>query len=512
MNRTKRFLSGVSFAYTYQFLATLVGLWLTPFLLHQVGQHDYGLWLVGTQLLFYLGLLDLGVVALLPRETAFAVGRAGGIREATDLPVLVGQTVNIILCQMPLVILAAVIAWFLIPSEWQGLRQPICLVLLVFVLMFPLRIYGAVLYGLQDFTFLGKAGLAAYLTSTTVTIALVYSGAGLYALAAGWAVLQLFGASASWLRLRTHFPGVLPDTLPGFDWLAARRRLNQSFWVSVSQVTQVLLNGTDLLIIGKLLGPLAVVPYACTGKLLGVLANQPQLLMQAAGPALCELRTSAGRRPLFSVCTALSQAVLIASGAVFCVVLSVNHGFVGWWVGSDQYGGSTLTLLLLLNMMLRHWNTTVGYTIFCFGYERRLAVSGLLDGVATVSAALLMAWIFGPAGAPIGSIIGVCLVGLPVNLSALARESGVSRFRLVLPLWPWFGRFLVLGVAVSALTKISVPNNFPALAATGTGVALVYMAVMLPVALQSPLGVYVRPRLLLVKARFSKALGLGSPA
>ena len=76
MSRTKRFVSGITLGYAGQVLTTLVGLWLTPFLLFRVGQHDYGLWIVGTQLMFYLALLDFGVVALLPRETAFATGRA----------------------------------------------------------------------------------------------------------------------------------------------------------------------------------------------------------------------------------------------------------------------------------------------------------------------------------------------------------------------------------------------------------------------------------------------------
>ena len=59
-------------------------------------------------------------------------------------------------------------------------------------------------------------------------------------------------------------------------------------WISVSQIAQVLLNGTDLLIIAGLLGPTAVVPYACTGKLVSLLANQAQLFMQMALPALSE--------------------------------------------------------------------------------------------------------------------------------------------------------------------------------------------------------------------------------
>src|ERR1044072_8253216 len=116
MSRTNRFLSGIGFGYASQILTTLVALWLTPFLLRRIGQHDYGLWLVGTQLMFYLALLDIGVVALLPRETAFATGRAKTIEEATDLPVIIGQTVRLIVWQMPLVVLAAVIAWLLMPA------------------------------------------------------------------------------------------------------------------------------------------------------------------------------------------------------------------------------------------------------------------------------------------------------------------------------------------------------------------------------------------------------------
>ncbi|MDQ3804559.1 MAG: hypothetical protein M3416_12090, partial [Acidobacteriota bacterium] len=77
MGRTKRFIGGVGYGYANQVVVTLTGLWLTPFLLGRVGQHDYGLWLVGAQVMAYLMLADFGVVALLPRETAFATGRAG---------------------------------------------------------------------------------------------------------------------------------------------------------------------------------------------------------------------------------------------------------------------------------------------------------------------------------------------------------------------------------------------------------------------------------------------------
>lgn len=508
MSRTKRFLSGVSLGYASQVLTTLVGLWLMPFLLHSVGQHDYGLWLVSTQLMFYLALLDFGVVALLPRETAFATGRADSIEESADLPLIVGQAVRLVLWQMPLVALAAIIAWFMIPGEWEGLRHPLGLVLLAFVLTFPLRIFGAVLQGLQDLAFLGCLSIVSYLVSTTITVTLVLAGWGLYALAFGWTALQLIRAGAGWYRLRTHFPTVLPKKLPELLWSSARGRLTRGFWVSLNQVAQVLLNGTEILIIGKFFGPAAVVPYVFTGKLISVLATQPQMLMASAIPALSQMRMGESRERLAEVCTALGQAMLMLSGAVVCLVLIVNQGFVTRWVGASQYGGFWLTALILTSMLLRHWNLTVGYMLFCFGHERRLCVTALLDGLLSISAVAFFVWLYGLVGAPLGIIIGVCLVSLPANLSALARESNMTLWELVRPLSPWFIRFVVLVVAAGALTRVWMPNTVPLLAATAVAVALIYAAVMFPLALRYPLGMYVRPRLLPLGTKMIRALRL----
>lgn len=512
MSRTNRLLGGITFGYANQALATVVAFWLTPFLLHRIGQHTYGLWLVGAQLIAYLGLLDFGVVALLPRETAFATGRAATIEEAADLPVIIGHTVRIIMWQMPLVALAALTAWFMMPSEWAELRHPIGIVLLVFVVMFPLRIFGAVLSGLQDLAFMGRLNIIAYLAGAASTVLLVFAGWGLYALAVGWATVQLMTAIGSLLRLRTRFPTVLPRRLPRMPGSTARTRLTQGGWVSLSQIAQVLLNGTDMLIIGKLFGPAAVVPFVITGKLVGVLSNQPQILMTAAMPALSQMRISESRARLSEVCIALSQATLMLSGAVVCIVLSVNQGFIGRWVGTAQYGGALLTGLILISMLLRHWNLTVAYALLCFGFERRLCVTALLDGAVSVGAVYLFVRWYGLVGAPMGMITGACLVSLPSNLYAMARESNMSVMRLMQPLAPWFLRFVILAAGVMLMARHWIPNTFLLLGLTAGMVALVYLAVMFPLALREPLGQYVRPRLFPIRARVFRVLRLGNAA
>lgn len=511
MSRTKRFVSGISFGYAGQVLTTLVGLWLMPFLLFRVGQHDYGLWLVGTQLMFYLALLDLGVVALLPRETAFATGRAS-IEESTDLPLIVGQSLRLVLWQIPIVAIVAAVAWFTLPNDWEGLRQPLGLVLLAFVVTFPLRVFGAVLLGLQDLSFLARLNIISFLISTAVTVVLVLAGWGLQALAIGWIAGQFLKPGASWLRLRRRYPSVLPKNLPDLRWSVARSRLVSGFWVSLNQIAQVLLNGTEILIIGKFFGPAAVVPYVCTGKLISVLATQPQMFMASASPALSQMSTGESRERLAEVCIALAQATLLLSGGGVCVVLMVNHGFVDRWVGPEQYGGFWLTALLLLSMLLRHWNLTLGYTIFSFGYERRLCVTALFDGTLSIGAVVLFVWMYGLIGAPLGIMTGVCLVSLPANLTALARESKLTVWQLVKPLSAWFIRFAALILIAGTLARMWSPRTVPLLIATVAATGIVYLLIMSPLALRHPLGQYVRPRLLPLQAWLSALRSRSSAA
>lgn len=185
----------------------------------------------------------------------------------------------------------------------------------------------------------------------------------------------------------------------------------------------------------------------------------------------------------------------MVSGAIVCIVLVSDQGFIGWWVGSAQYGGFELNVLLLVSMLLRHWNTTVSHAVFCCGHERRVALISLLDGLVTVGGSIIFINLLGPVGAPLGSVLGVCLVSLIGNLPTLARDSGVSVATLVRPLWPWFWRFFILAISAGVVAKVWVPATAFAIVVTALSTALIYFAVMLPTVLRSTIRIYLRPRL-----------------
>ncbi len=501
MTRSRRFVSGLIVTYGYQAVVLITGLWLTPFFLRKIGQQDYGLWLVASQLLVYLSLMDFGIVALLPQQTAYATGRAG--REKTDeLPEIVGQTTRLVLYQLPFVAAVAAGLWFTLPAEWQPLRFPLLITLGGYTLTFPLRILPALLQGLQDLAFANGMQAVSWGISTTATVALVASGWGLYALSIGWLLGQVLLSPVFFFRLRRRFPNVLPRKIPAMSWHAARGQLGKGGWVTVAQMAQVLMSNTDILIIGKLLGPAAVVPYACTGKLAGVLANQAQILMQTATPGLCEVQAGESKERLLQALLGLNHVLLTFSGLIFSIVLMVNQWFVGWWVTPAQYGGRALTLAIVGNMLVVHWDTVAAYSVFCLGRQRRLSLTNLGNGAVTAGGALLLANILGPIGAPLGSMAGTCLVGLPLNLSAIARDTGIGRWSLVAKMigeWAW--RFGLIAAGVYLLSSRWSPRSILEAIAAAAVVGGAYSLMMLPYVMRSPLGTYLRSTLASLRRR-----------
>jgi O-antigen/teichoic acid export membrane protein len=507
LSRSKRFLNGVVLGYSNQALTMLAGLWLTPFLLHHLGQRDYGLWLTALPVLNYLMLADFGIIALLPRTVAYATGRAGGDKKnATDLPHTIGQTAVVVLWQTPLVIAAAALTWMFLPKEWVGLHGPLGLTMGVFAVLFPLRLFPAVLEGLQEQAFVIRATMVMWGVGFLTNVLMILAGLGLYSLATGWLVSMAGTSIACVYRLWKHHPEVLPSRLPWLSKPGLLGQLGRGFWISANQVGQILMGSTDVLIISKVFGPMAVVPYVCTGKLANVLANQPQMLMHLAMPGLSEMKTGESKERLYQVSIALSQGMLLLTGLVFCVILAINKPFVLWWVGSKQYAGLLLTWLILLQMLVRHWNLTIAYTAFCFGHEKMLAICGFLDGLATAGAMLLLIGRFGYSGVVVGSIVGVCLTSLPANIITVSRDLNLSVFRMFVPFWPWCWRFVLVLGGCGVLAKTWTPVSPLQMVLVGAVISVVYCGVLLRPILASPLGPYLQTGASGARLRYPKLM------
>jgi O-antigen/teichoic acid export membrane protein len=476
MSRTKRLVDGILLSYCYQGLVMLVGLWLTPFLLHRLGQHNYGIWLVGLQSLTYLSLLDLGVIGLLPREVAFLSGRIQRGEDPQLVRTLLEENACVILWQSPLLIAALAISFFFFRTLDPAVHGVLVIIFFTYGAQVPFRIYYAALEGLQDFAFLGYLQMGAWLVGVAANVSLVFFGRGLYGLAIGWSLSQSMVTAGCIVRMYARHRMLTPKRIKWLRWGHLFRYLRAGLWVSVTQITQMLIKGSDVLLLAGLEGPSAVVPYSCSIKLTSVLANQPQVILQAAQPGLTQLRATADPSHISQVIGSLSQAMLMLSGGVACAVIAINGGFVRHWVGANQYLGFVFTLLIAFSMLARHWNTSTIYTLFCFGKERYISIIGLIDGGCFVLLMYLLVRRWGVIGIPIASTASACLISLPCNIRVLSQVTSVSWWEQITPVRKWFVPFAFAASIAWAANFMIKPSTYPACAFTALGVLAIYSA------------------------------------
>ena len=124
-----------------------------------------------------------------------------------------------------------------------------------------------------------------------------------------------------------------------------------------------------------------------------------------------------------------------------------------------------------------------------------MALTALGDGLVTVLGSAAAAKWLGLAAVPLGSIAGVALVGLPMNLGALRREVREPLGTILRRLVPWLWRCLLVSSAGYAVAQWLRPTSWPQLLAMGTVAGLAYALVMAPVVLRSPASLYMVPRL-----------------
>ena len=501
MSRSKAFLNAALLSYLYQAAVMLVGLWLTPFYVRVLGTRDYGVWLVGLQVLTFLLLADLGVLAVVPRDVAREHGREISNTSMNGLAVLIAQTARVVLCQTALIGAAALFLFFRQVRGVSGLQGPIGLVLTVFVLTYPLRLFPAVLNGLQDLKFLGQTRMWLWSLSTVTAVALLLLGARFYALACAWCLQELGTDLVGYLRLRR----IRPDFTDLKTWRLAGplewQWFTRGFWVSLGSISVWLTGGADVLVIAHLLGPAVVVVYTCTCKLVSVLQNQPQILAGVALPGLSQMKTSATRERTMKATVCLTQAMLFVAGGIFVVVLALNQDFVKIWMGPKFFGGPVLTILVVVNFLIRLIAYTLTLALFAFGYEKLSALRFLSDGVVSIALAYTLVHWLGLAGTVAGFLAGALLIGIPFDIILLSRELRVSPLEIVRPYVPYLVRTGVVGVAAMLIVRRFEIPNFFILGIASAAIIALYLIVTVPLVLGTELGDYVRAALAGLQAR-----------
>ncbi len=389
---------------------TLIGLLLTPFLYSQLGDTDYGIWILVTSLVGYYGLLRLSVGAGIMRYVPFYAGRKE--HEAAS------QVVSTGLAMFTVVGLAILLISTLIAEPvarfYKGGRSLSVLIRIMGLAAAtecPMRIFDAALRAREKWmtaNIITVANAVLYAAGLAACLLLGYGLDGM-----GWTVVV--STVITLLGSVFVFRKQCPEIRLGIG-LVKWRRLTELVRFGTLNVIGNMAYGQALqnqkLVVGKLVSLDAVTIYGVATQLIVKIRQIVWAPLQVSWPRFALLdgeNDHAGVARLFQKTTRYSS--MLASGIVLQVLVA-GPGFMHLWMPKKFAFETANPVLIVLAIGCWMESTLYANNLFLGGTGRQgiQAVFAGIECVGGIGLSILLGWKMGLVGVAWGFTVSVILV------------------------------------------------------------------------------------------------------
>lgn len=447
MSRTRRAGVAASFGYLQFGLALASGILVVPFILARVGAEAYGVWLGLGELIAYSAMADLGVLGVLPWLVAEADGRGdrAGLHALVSAALAAALAAAVVFAVLALGLLELAPGLAGIgPGARAAVTGPLLLLVAGMAAAYPVRVFHAVLVGMQDVAFVGTLGVLQAGLNVVLIVGLLAGGQGLYALAAAATVPTLAVAAASAWRVRRVVPGIYAGLGPP-DLRLLGRVTAQGIGGWAAGMGWRMISATSTFVILAVAGPVAAVTYAMTARLGEVLMQMSWQLPDAGLVGLAQLRGEGREARVREIVVAMLRLTLIGAGAVAAAVLAVNPTFVWLWLGAERFAGLGTNALLAAGVVALSLGHSLFSTAATLGARVSIGFATVAQGVVHLAAAVLLGRAFGLPGVAAAALVSTGLVALPAGAFHLRRVAGLGAGELWrAALAPWSVRAALL--------------------------------------------------------------------
>lgn len=419
-------------------VGVVVAFFLTPFVIHTLGDQMYGFWtLVGTFVGYYT-LMDLGLSVAVSRHIAGALGK--GDRE--EYSKVFSTSLQLYLF-LGLVVLAITgIIAFLVPFIVQNspdsalFREVILIMGSSVALSFPAKVFQGLLYAELRLDAVAVIDISILLLRTALIVCVLLSGYRILALA--WVTLfcVLPNMAAFVVLTRKQCPWLRFSPQP---WLGqwTKRLFSYGAFVLIGNVSNQLRFGVDAFVITAFVSLAAVTHF----RIAGLMASYFMTLMIGL---MSTIQPWFSRKDGAGDYEAIRKAFFFSTKISICAACFVGFGFIMWgkpfiqrWMGSSYLDAYPCLVVLALGYTLALAQYPSISLMFGMAKHKGLALINTIEGIANLALSLWLVRSMGIFGVALGTFIPMVLVKLvvqplyfchvtPIRYSQYMRELGRS--------------------------------------------------------------------------------------
>ena len=415
MPRVRRIAQNVLSNWLALAITTVVGFFLSPLVVHYLGNLTYGVWVIVMSLVAYMNLLDLGLRGAVTRfvskgtaqedheESSRVVSGALWIRLWISLAVFgAGVIFSVALNHI-----------VRIPVE---LQQPARIAVLVTAITVAINlwcgVFGGVLVALHRYDLTSSVSILQTCARAAGIIFLLRTGHGILALALWDLCTSILANSATILLCFRIYPR-LKVVFSRPDRATLTKIWNYSFYAFLVNVAIQVVYYTDNLVVGVFLSPTAVTLYAIGGLLISYSRQIVSSMTTTFTPLASTFEAEGSFKNLRGLLIHGTRAALIVSLPIEAALFFRGHTFIRLWMG-DQYAqpSGTVMRILLISVVLGSANTTSAGIVYGMEKHKRLAFWAIGEAIANLVLSVVLVRKIGIYGVAWGTAIPSIIIEL----------------------------------------------------------------------------------------------------
>jgi O-antigen/teichoic acid export membrane protein len=412
--RTSNYLKGLATGYAATLATILVGLWLTPFTLRFLDREEYAVFTLASDLLMWLGLLDIGITSGLSVQAAQLSGRPDSDR-LNRLASTAFFTQNLVVLAILLVggTMAFGFPHFfpVRPDLHHATSVLMGMIVVGSAITFSTKTFSALLVANQQIHIDNLIRLALVATRTVLTVVFLKLGWGLYSLAFANLSATIITSGAAVLRT-FHLLPCLQVRREFASWELLKNLGNLGIWFSLGGLAGIIITSLDRIVAAKLISVEVVTTLSLTGRVYALFGGLLDQITNTARPMLGQML---GEQKIQDAERVYRHLFALSTGSAVVIALSLwagNEAFVTRWVGAPNFGGSLVSMALALNLVVHSWILPNRAVLSAAMVVRPQTISRLIEAVLNLTLSVFLGRYMGLIGIILSTSIAAVLTSI----------------------------------------------------------------------------------------------------
>jgi len=404
-----------------------VAFFLSPFVVHHLGDTAYGVWSLLVSVVGYLGLLDFGVRGAVTRYVAHhhAIGDNEGSSSIVSAGLLLFGLLGALAILLSIVVALLLPVLFNIPNSLIRDSQTVLVLggLTVAVTLVG-AVFGGIVTGLERFDVSSGVEIVVTAIRTVAIVLALQQGHGLVALGFIHLAASVLYGVAAWVVVRR----IYPDLRISFRMLLLphiRTILSFSVFLSAIHILAALIYYSDAVVIAAFLPIGAVTYFVIAGNLCDYAFKVAGALSKMMTPRVSALN-SMGSKNVTEEILGTARIATLAAAPIAATFWFRGESFINLWMGTD-YGpisGEILRILAIV-VWLQGARTVAAASIMGVNKHRLLIPAYAFEALANLALSVALVKPFGLVGVALGTLIPSVLMSLGYFPPCLSKSTGV---------------------------------------------------------------------------------------